>query len=109
MLDDRSEEVQIGVAIVDQAVRMTLGAVVALTCLDVLVCTVHQHRATTLDDVDKFAVGGMGMLANRGSAMEQTFHNLALIVEVATYDKLFLATVEMFEHLFGAVVEIYDH
>lgn len=41
--------------------------------------------------------------------MEQTFHNLALIVEVTTYYKLFLAAIEMFEHLFGAVFEIYDH
>ena len=43
---------------------MTLGAVVALTRLDVLVCAVHQHRAATLDDVDKLAVCGVGMLAN---------------------------------------------
>ena len=109
LLDYRSEEVQVGVAVVDQAVRMTLGAVVALTRLDILVNAVHQHRAATLDDVDKLAVGGVGVHADRGAAMKQTFHNLALVVHISTHDKLFLATVEMLKNLLGALLEIDNH
>jgi hypothetical protein len=88
---------------------MTFGAVVALTRLDILVCTVHQHRAATFDDVDKFAISCVGVLANRRTAVEQALHNLAFIVHISAYDKLFLATVEMFEHLFCALFEIDNH
>jgi hypothetical protein len=51
----------------------------------------------------------VGVLANRRAAVEQTLHNLAFIVHISAYDKLFLATVEMFEHLFCALFEIDNH
>ena len=109
LLNDRSEEVQVGVAVVDQAVRVTLGAVVALTRLDIFVNAVHHHRAATLDDVDKLAVGGVGVHADRGTAMQQALHNLALVVHISTHDKLLFAAVEMFENLLGALFEIDNH
>ena len=100
---------QVGVAVIDQAVRVTFGAVVALTRLDILVNAVHQHRAATLDDVDKLAVGGVGVHADRGAAMQQTLHNLALVVHISTYDELLFAAIEMLENLLGALLEIDNH
>lgn len=60
---------QIGVAIVDQAVRVSFGAVVALTRLDIFIYAIHQYGSSTFEDVDKFTISGVCMLADRSSAM----------------------------------------
>ena len=55
---------QVGIAVVDQTVRMTFGAVVALTGFDILIHTIHQNGSSTFEDMYKFAVCGVGMYAD---------------------------------------------
>ena len=103
------KEDQIGVAVVDKAVRVAFRAVVTLACGDALLAVRKQHLATALKEIHNLTARLVRMQADRSTRLESAVHDAVLPVEEHAGDVLFLAALEVRQALFWDVGEVDNH
>ena len=105
MLRYDGEEDQIGIAVVDKAVRVAFRAVVTLAGGDALLAVREQHLATALKEIHNLAARLVRMQADRSARLEAAVHDAVLPVEKHAGDVLFLAALEVRQALFWEAEE----
>ena len=99
-----SKEYQVSAAVVDKAVGMALGAVVALALAHLLAALIIADRAVSAKDVDDFTVRLMQVVAHRSPRLQGTKEDLVVLIHVHLGVEAFLAALEVLQvlglHLF---------
>ena len=103
------KEDQVGITLIDKAVALTLGAIVAVAGGEGLNLICHVHLTLTGQHINHFAAGDMGVHADGATGLEQTAQDLALAVVEHLGDEGTLAAVEVLQYGIGHLVKIHLH
>lgn len=96
-------------AVVDEAMGMTLRAVVALAFSELQHFAVHEHVGVALDEEDDFAACLVGVQTNAGTGLQTRAHDAVLAVEEHAGFHTAFAILEVGQALLFYLFEIDNH
>ena len=102
----QSKEAQIFLAVVDKAVFMAFGAIMAGTGRKRLIGTITQNFAGTRQDGDGLTVILMGVETNAGTGNQLSLNNLAPIIRINPHGSFLFAAAHVWNDLFLNGVEV---
>lgn len=109
LLRDDGDEVQVGIRVVDEAVGVTLGAIVAEAGMDRGFLSVHNHRAAAGSDEYDFAAVLMGVHSDGGAWNQGRLHDAVGPVKEHSGAEFFLSALEIGNDGQFRLVKVYVH
>lgn len=109
MLRDDGDEVQVGIRVVDEAVGVALGAIVAEAGMDRGFLSVHNHRAAAGSDEYDFAAVLMGVHSDGGTWNQSCLHDAVGPVKDRPGAEFFLSSLEIGDDGQFRLVKVYVH
>lgn len=104
-----SIELNVRSAIVDKAVGVPLGAVVALSLGELENLPVVDHCSISFGKENNLGVIGVGVHSYACARCQATFHNLYTVVRLHLGDVFLFSALEVGQHLFLNVAEVNNH
>ena len=109
MSGHHSQELEVAVATVDEAVAVTHGAVMRLPWQQLLLAGIGEHGGLTLKEVHYLAVGVVAVIAYRGAGCERAQHDFVVLVNQPARHILSLATLEIGSNIEFQIFKINFH